>query len=50
MEATTSGAVFVDKEPLTPDVYDFIIIDGRVLIYSLPGTATQDKTFDLYLD
>lgn len=48
--AGTSSAVSVDEELVAPDVYDFIIIDGGVLIHSLPGTTVQGKTFDSYFD
>eukprot|EP00745_Piridium_sociabile_P034704 TRINITY_DN5991_c0_g1_i13.p1 TRINITY_DN5991_c0_g1~~TRINITY_DN5991_c0_g1_i13.p1 ORF type:complete len:843 (-),score=177.10 TRINITY_DN5991_c0_g1_i13:511-3039(-) len=50
MEASTSCAISVDDELVAPDVYDFIVIDGGVLIHSLPGTAVQGKTFDAYFD
>ena len=50
MEARISSPNFVDEELVAPDVYDFIIIDGRVLIHSLPGTIVQGKTFDSYFD
>jgi len=48
--AGTNSAVSVDEELVAPDVYDFIIIDGGVLIHSLPGTTVQGKTFDSYFD
>lgn len=50
MESSTSSVVSVDEELVAPDVYDFIIIDGGVLIHSLPGTTVQGKTFDSYFD
>lgn len=50
LEAGTSSAISVDEELVAPDVYDFIIIDGGVLIHSLPGTTVQGKTFDSYFD
>ena len=50
MEASTSSVISVDEELVAPDVYDFIIIDGGVLIHSLPGTTVQGKTFDSYFD
>ena len=42
--------ISVHEEPLAPDVYDFIFIDGGLLVHSLPGTAAQGKAFDLYFD
>ena len=36
--------------PRGADVYNFIIIDGGVLIHSLPGTTVECKTFDSYFD
>ena len=50
MEARISSPNFVDEELVAPDVYDFIIIDGGILIHSLPGTIVQGKTFDSYFD
>ena len=50
MEANTSSPISVDEELVAPDVYDFIIIDGGVLIHSLPGATVQGKTFDSYFD
>ena len=50
MEASTSSPISVDEELVARDVYDFIIIDGGVLIHSLPGTNVQGKTFDSYFD
>ena len=50
MEASTSSAISVDEELVAPDVYDFIVIDGGILIHSLPGTTVQGKTFDSYFD
>jgi hypothetical protein len=48
MEASTSSIISVDEELVAPDVYDFIVIDGGVLIHSLPGTTVEGKTFDSY--
>ena len=42
--------MFVDEDLFAPGVYDFIIIDGGVLIHSLPGTIAQGETFDSYFD
>ena len=50
LEATTSNTFSADEELVTPDSYDFIVIDGRVLIHSLPGITVQGKTFDSYFD
>ena len=50
MEASRSRAISVDEELVGPDVYDFIVIDGGVLIHSLPGTTVQCMNFDSYFD
>ena len=50
MEASTSSPISVDEELVAPDVYDFIIVDGGVLIHSLPGTIVQGKTFDSHFN
>ena len=50
MEASTSSPISVGEELVAPEVYYFIIIDGGVLIHSLPGTTVQGKTFDSYFD
>ena len=50
MEASRSRAISVDEELVGPHVYDFIVIDGGVLIHSLPGTTVQCMNFDSYFD
>ena len=50
MEASRSRAISVDEELVGPDVYDFIVIDGGVLIHSLPGTTVQCMNFASYFD
>ena len=51
LQATTSNTISADEKLVTPDSYDFIIIDGGVLIHSLPGgTTVQGKTFDSDFD
>ena len=50
MEDTTSSAIHDNKELVTPDSYDFIIIDGGALIHSLPGTTVQSNNIDSYFD
>ena len=50
MEASRSRAISVDEELVGPNVYDFIVIDGGVLIHSLPGTTVQCMNFDSYFD
>jgi len=50
MVTGTNSAISVDEDLFAPGFYDFVIIDGRVLIHSLPGTTVQGKTFDSYFD
>ena len=50
MLASESSASSVDEELPAPDVYNFIIIDGGVLIHSLPGTTVQGNTSDSCFD
>ena len=50
MEAGTSSAFSVDEELVAPDVLDFIVIDGGVLIHSVPGPNIQGTTFDSYFN
>jgi hypothetical protein len=47
MAAGTSSAISVDEDLFAAGFYHFIIIDGGVLIHSLP---VQGKTFDSYFD
>lgn len=37
-----------EEELIAPEMYDFVVIDGGALIHTLPGTAVQGKTFDVY--
>ena len=41
LEASTSTKISDDEELVALDSYDFVVIDGRVLIHSLPGTTDQ---------
>ena len=50
LQSITNSAVSVDKNLLSPDIYDFINIDSGVLIHSFSGTTAQDKTFDSCFD
>ena len=50
MESSVSTGLSIDEELVAPDVYEFIILDGGVLIYSLPGTAIQGIPFDGYFN
>ena len=50
MAAGTSSAISVDEDVFAPDFNDLIIIDGGVLIHSLPGTTVQGKAFNSYFD
>jgi len=36
------------QEPVAPDVYEVIVINGGALIHSLPGTSVQGKSFNEY--
>jgi len=49
MAAGTRCAISVDEDLFEPGYYDFIIIDGGVLIHSL-NTTIQGKTFDSYFN
>ena len=44
METSAAG----DEDVTAPDMYDFITIDGGMLIHSLPGTSVHGKSFDDY--
>lgn len=46
----STDIISADEEPIAPDIYDFIIIDGGALIHSLPGTSVQGKNFDSYFE
>ena len=50
METSKSSIISADEELTAPDVYDFVVIDGGLLIHSLPGPNVQGKTFDSYFD
>ena len=43
METSTAG----DEDVTAPDMYDFITIDGGMLIHSLPGTSVHGKSNDV---
>ena len=49
-EATIRSDYYVVEEPVAPNTYGFIVIDGGALIHSIPGKAIQGKTFDDYFD
>jgi len=48
MESCTRSAISVEKELAAPDILDFIVIDGGVLIHSVPGSNVQGWSFDSY--
>ena len=39
MEANVTHDLSRDEELVAPDVYEFVVIDGGVMIHSLPGTT-----------
>lgn len=48
METNPTYHLSEDEELVSPDSFQFIIVDGGALIHTLPSTTVQGKSFDEY--